>query len=171
VFREIGERISSFLRLCGRPEITGGVAKRGADAYRPLGFDLADVLRLPVRTRSYINVMLLVVLALRSLLPAGYMVQAAPEGAFEIVICTSAGLQLATLDLDDTGPSPKPSHADGTLCPFASGGTAALADAAPQSLASEAQYAAVTYTLAAALFAETPKPGAASARGPPSTLI
>lgn len=124
-----------------------------------------------MRTRSYINVMLLLVLALRSLLPAGYMVQAAPEGAFEIVICTSAGLQLATLDLDDTGPSPKLNHTDSTLCPFASGGTAALADAAPQSLANEAEYAAVTYTLAAALFAETPKPGASSARGPPSALI
>lgn len=126
-----------------------------------------------MRTRSYINAILLVVLALRALLPAGYMVQAASasEGTLDIVICTSAGLKLMTVDADGTAPAPKPQHVDSGLCPFASGGAAALAEAAPQSLASEAEYAAVTYTLAAALFAETPKPGATSARGPPSTLI
>lgn len=126
-----------------------------------------------MRLRPYITVLLLAVLALRSLLPAGYMVQAgeASEGALEIVICTSTGLKHVSVSEDGTAPPPKPQHIDDGLCPFASGGAAALAQAAPHSLASEAEYAALTYTLAAALFAETPKPGAVSARGPPSALI
>lgn len=126
-----------------------------------------------MRTHSYITVLLLAVLALRSLLPAGYMVQAAEasEGALDIVICTSAGQKLVALGDDGAIPPSKPQHVDNGLCPFASGAAAALAEAAPHGLASEAEYAAVTYTLAAALFAETPKPGAVSARGPPSALI
>lgn len=125
-------------------------------------------------TRARITVVLVVVLALRSLLPAGFMVQAATasEGAFEIVICTSAGLQVMTVGDDGTPvPPSKPQHVDSGLCPFSGGGAAALAEAQPQSLTAEAEFAAVTYTLAAALFAETPKPGATSARGPPSSLI
>ncbi len=124
--------------------------------------------------RPYIILLLLAVLALRILLPVGYMVQAAEAadaGAFEIVICTSTGLKHVTVDEDGKAPQPKSQSVDNGLCPFASGGAAAFADAAPYSLSSEAEYAAVTYTLAAALFAETPKPGATSARGPPSALI
>jgi hypothetical protein len=127
-----------------------------------------------VRTRATITLFLLAVLALRSLLPHGYMVQAADAaavGAFEIVICTSAGQKLLTVGEDGTGSPQKPQHVEDGLCPFASAGAAALAAAEPQSLAGEAEYAAVTYTLAVALFAETPKPGATSARGPPRPLI
>ncbi len=120
--------------------------------------------------RAVVNIILLAVLALRSLLPAGYMVQAAEaSGAFEIVICTGAGTKLMTVDADGTSVPSKPQHVDNGLCPFASAGTAALAAAEPNNLVGEAEYAAVTYTLAVALFAETPKPGAASARGPPSS--
>ncbi len=126
-----------------------------------------------MRTRAIVTVFLLFVLAVRSLLPHGYMVQAADasEGVFEIVICTSTGLQLLSVGDDGTAPPQKPQHVENGLCPFAAAGAAALAAAAPASLASEAEYAAVTYTLAVALFSETPKPGATSARGPPSQLI
>lgn len=125
-----------------------------------------------MRTRAAVNIILLAVLALRSLLPAGYMVQAAEaSGAFEIVICTSAGLKLMTVGDDGTAPLPKPQHVDTGLCPFAAAGAAALAAAASGRLVREAEYAAVTYTLAAALFAESPKPGAASARGPPASAL
>lgn len=127
-----------------------------------------------MRTRATLTVFLLAVLALRSLLPHGYMVQAADaasNGAFEIVICTSTGQTLLSLGEDGTGAPQKPQHVEDGLCPFASAGAAALAAAAPQSLAREAEYAAVIYTLAVALFSETPKPGATSARGPPSPLI
>ena len=72
----------------------------------------------------------------------------------------------------DGKPAPsKPQHVDNGLCPFAASGAAALAAAEPKPLVGEAKYAAVTYTMAVALFAETPKPGAASARGPPSSAL
>lgn len=126
-----------------------------------------------MRTHANITVFLLAVLVLRSLLPHGYMVQAADAasgGKFEIVICTSDGLRLLSVNEDGTGAPQKPQHVENGICPFASAGAAALASAAPQSLAREAEYAAITYALAVALFAETPKPGATSARGPPLQL-
>ncbi len=124
--------------------------------------------------RAAVNIIVLLVLALRSLLPAGYMVQAsdAAAGAFEIVICTSSGTQLVTVGEDGKPvPASKSQHLEKGLCAFAAAGAVALNEEAPRSLASEAEFAAVTYTLAAAQFAETPKPGASSARGPPSRLI
>jgi hypothetical protein len=125
-----------------------------------------------VPTRAAITVLLLAVLALRSLLPAGFMVQAAEApGTLEIVICTSSGTKLISVDADGTSAPSKPQHVDNGLCPFASAGAAALAAAEPKSLAGEIEYAAVTYALAVALFAETPKPGATSARGPPSSAL
>lgn len=121
-----------------------------------------------------VTFVLLAVLALRSLLPVGYMVQAAhaADGAFfGIVICTSAGTKLLTVDADGKPAPAKPQHVDNGVCPFAASSAAALAAAEPQPLVGEARYAAVTYTMAVALFAETPKPGAASARGPPSSTL
>ncbi|MGE0023726.1 MAG: DUF2946 family protein, partial [Hyphomicrobium sp.] len=105
--------------------------------------------------------------------PVGYMVQPshASEGLLEIVICTSNGTKLMTVDADGKPVPAKQHHVDNGLCPFAAAGAVALAAAEPKSLAGEAEHAAVTYTLAAAQFAETPKPGATSARGPPSALI
>lgn len=127
---------------------------------------------MPIRTA--VNIIVLLVLALRSLLPAGYMVQAsdATAGSFEIVICTGSGTQLMTVGEDGTPlPASKSQHLEKGLCAFAAAGAVALNSEAPHSLASEVEFAAVSYTLAAALFAETPKPGATSARGPPSELI
>jgi hypothetical protein len=123
--------------------------------------------------RAAVTIILLAVLALRSLLPAGYMVQAADasKGSFEIVICTSTGQKLMTVDADGSSVPSKPQHVDNGLCPFAAAGAAALAAAEPKSLVGEAEYAAVTYTLAVAQFAETPKPGAISARGPPASAL
>jgi hypothetical protein len=126
-----------------------------------------------VPTRAVVNIVLLAVLALRSLLPTGFMVQASHDGnlPFEVVICTSSGMKLVTMD-DEGKPAPsKPQHVDNGLCPFAASGAAAVAAAEDRSLARTVTYAAVTYTLAAALFAETPKPGATSARGPPASAL
>lgn len=124
-------------------------------------------------TRKHINVVLLLVLALRALLPTGFMLQPAHagDGSFEIVICTSAGQQVMTVDADGAPLPAKPHHAEHGLCAFAAAGAAALVTDAPQALVHTAVYAAATYTLAVALFDETPKPGATSARGPPSSLI
>lgn len=127
-----------------------------------------------MHTRAAITLVLLAVLALRSLLPVGYMVQAAHAAdgsSFEIVICTSSGTKLLTVDADGKPAPSKPQHVDNGLCPFAASGAAALAAAEPKTLVGEATYAAVTYTMAVALFAETPKPGATSARGPPSSAL
>ena len=75
-------------------------------------------------------------------------------------------------DADGTPAPSRTQSVDSGLCPFAAAGAAALAAADPRGLVGEAEYASVTYTLAVAVFAETPKPGAASARGhPPSALI
>ncbi len=121
--------------------------------------------------RAVATIVLLAMLALRSLLPAGYMVQAAAHsGALEMVICTSTGQKLISAETDGApAPSGTPSAEPG-LCPFAASGAAALAAAEPMPLVGEAEYAAVTYTLAVAAFAETPKPGATSARGPPPSV-
>lgn len=124
--------------------------------------------------RAAVTFVLLAVVALRSLLPVGYMVQAADaaDGSpFEIVICTSSGTQLLKVDPDGKPAPSKPQHVDNGLCPFAASGAVALASAEPKTLVGAAEYASVTYTLAVALFAETPRPGAASARGPPSSAL
>ena len=124
--------------------------------------------------RVHITALLLLVLCARSLLPAGFMVQAAhgSDRLFEVVICTSAGTTLVTLDDDGNPAAPAKSQSvDAGLCAFAAAGGAALVTEAVPSLDHQAIYSAATYTLVAALFAETPKPGATSARGPPSQLI
>lgn len=121
-----------------------------------------------------INLLLFLVVALRSLLPVGFMVQAADSaagGGLEIVICTSSGMKALSLDADLPAQPSKPQHLDHGLCPFSSAGTAALAEAGPQALVRAVEFAAVTYTLKVSQFAETPKPGAVSARGPPSLVI
>ena len=124
-------------------------------------------------TRAVVNIVLLAVLALRSLLPAGFMVQATHHGdlPFEVVICTSSGMKLVTLDDEGRKAPSKPQHVDNGLCLFAASGAAAVVSADDRSLARTVAYSAVTYTLAAALFAETPKPGATSARGPPASAL
>jgi hypothetical protein len=126
-----------------------------------------------VFSRKPITVILLLVLAMRALLPTGFMVQPANagDGSFEIVICTSAGQQVMKVDADGAPLPAKTHHTDHGLCAFAAAGAVAVAAEAPPALVRTAVYAAATYTLAVALFAETPKPGATSARGPPSSLI
>ena len=124
--------------------------------------------------RAAVTVILLLVLAVRSLLPAGFMLQAsdASAGSFEIVICTGSGTKL--MAVDETGapvhPASKGQHFDHGLCPYAGAGVAVSSDE-PTSLGVQVAYARVTYSLAVSQFAETPKKGAASARGPPSLLI
>lgn len=123
-------------------------------------------------TRAHITFFLVLVLAVRSLLPSGFMLQAdAGDGSFEIVICTSSGLKQITVDADGAPLPSKPQHVDHGLCAFAAAGAAAVISDPPPSLAGAVEHASTTYTLAVALFTETPKPGATSARGPPSSLI
>ncbi|HRN85261.1 MAG TPA: hypothetical protein PK857_10610 [Hyphomicrobium sp.] len=121
--------------------------------------------------RTPIAVFMLVALALRSLVPDGFMIAAAnaADGSFEIVICTSTGQTTMHVAADGTTPVEQ-QQGDPDLCPFAFSSVGDVAAATPD-LAGTVTYASLAYKLAAALYAETPKPGALSARGPPNLLI
>lgn len=124
-----------------------------------------------MRKRTPIAVFMLIALALRSLVPDGFMIAAAnaADGSFEIVICTSAGQKTMHVAADGTTPVDSQQN-EADPCPFAFSSVGDVAAAQPD-LAGTVAYASLTYKLAAALYAETPKPGAISARGPPSLLI
>lgn len=60
---------------------------------------------------------LVVALALRSLVPVGYMPVASADGGLAVVLCTAGGLRSVVLDAPrDPGPD---QHEVGPLCPFA----------------------------------------------------
>ena len=122
--------------------------------------------------RTPIAVFMLIALALRSLVPDGFMIAAAnaADGSFEIVICTSTGQKTMHVGPDGTTPVEQQQQGDPDLCPFAFSSVGDVATGHPD-LAGTVAYASLTYKLAAALYAETPKPGATSARGPPNLLI
>lgn len=109
---------------------------------------------------------MLVALALRSLVPGGFMIAPAiaGDGSVELVICTSTGQK--TIHLFDDGTEQQAPETVQDPCPFAFSGAIDIATDAPD-LAGTVTYAALTYKRTAALYAETPQPGATSARGPP----
>ena len=120
----------------------------------------------------YVNLLIVLGFAVRSFLPVGFMLAATPAhgGPVEIVICTGHGPQ--NLILDDQGvPQPaKPRIADNSTCPYAPVGAVAVNHETPHLLVHTVRYASVTYAIATEIFRATPKPGAQSARGPPSSL-
>lgn len=122
--------------------------------------------------RRWLSLILLVVFAARCLVPAGFMLEASStgDGTMTMVICTGQGAQMISVDADGKPIPPKPAHADNGICPYSASGTAALAAIEPIALEAQAFEAAVTYRLTAQIFRATPKPGATSARGPPSEL-
>jgi hypothetical protein len=109
--------------------------------------------------------------AVRSLLPVGFMLAAAPghAGSVSIVICTGHGPQSLALG-HDGAPLQKKSLSDNSICPYSSAGAIAIGSAAPQLLAHTVRYASITHRITSDIFHATPTPGAASARGPPATL-
>jgi len=123
--------------------------------------------------RRYLNLLIGLAFAVRSLLPVGFMLAASPDagGMPQIVICTGHGPQNWVLD-EKGVPHPSNSTADKkTTCPYAPAGAVGINQTAPQLLAQTVRYAAVWYAIATEIFRATPKPGAHSARGPPSLLI
>ena len=122
--------------------------------------------------RRYLNLLIGLVFAVRSLLPVGFMLAASPDhsGSLQIVICTGHGLQ--SLILDDKGvPEPaKSPMADKTTCPYAPVGAVAVEHDTPHLLSHTVRYASVAYAITSEIFRATPKPGAHFARGPPSSL-
>ena len=123
--------------------------------------------------RRWLSLILLVVFAARSFVPAGFMLEASStgDGTMTMVICTGQGTQMISVDADGKPIPPKPAHADTSICPYSASGTAALAAFEPLTLEAQAYEAAVTYRLTAQIYRATPKPGATSARGPPSKLV
>ncbi len=123
--------------------------------------------------RRYLNLLIGLAFAVRSLLPVGFMLTASPEagGALQIVICTGHGPQSWVLD-DKGVPHPAKTTADEkSTCPYAPVGAVAVDQASPQLLSHTVRYAAIEYAIATEIFRATPKPGAHSARGPPVSLI
>ncbi len=123
--------------------------------------------------RRYLYLLIGIVFAVRSLLPVGFMLAAAPDhgGGLQIVVCTGHGPQ--SLVVDEKGvPHPSKSSADDrTTCPYAPVGAVNVTHDAPQSLSHTVRYAAVAYAITTEIFRATPKPGAQSARGPPPSPI
>lgn len=123
--------------------------------------------------RLYLNMLIGLAFAVRSLLPVGFMLAASPDagGMPQIVICTGHGPQSWVLD-ENGVPHPAKSTADNkTTCPYAPVGSVAVNHDGPQLLAHTVRYASVVYTITTEIFRATPKPGAQSARGPPVSLI
>lgn len=123
--------------------------------------------------RRLLNVLALLALAVHSLLPAGFMLAAtqAGDGVVAIVICTGHGQQEITVDADGKQVPAKKQTGDAGVCAFAAAASAMLGDTSPPSLETQAHFAALSYSIAREVFRATPKPGANSARGPPSELI
>jgi len=123
--------------------------------------------------RRVFNLLIGLAFAVRSLLPVGFMLAATPghAGELQIVICTGHGL--ASVTLDDKGvpqPTKSPTSAK-DICPYAPVGAVAVDHATPHLLVRAVSYASLTYRITRERFQATPKPGAQSARGPPTLLI
>lgn len=120
----------------------------------------------------FLNLLIGFAFAVRSLLPVGFMLAATPghPGDIAIVICTGHGP--LNLVLDDKGvPRPAKTPTSGkNICPYAPVGAVAVNHATPHLLVRTVNYASLTYRATRERFRATPRPGAQSARGPPSVL-
>jgi len=119
--------------------------------------------------RRLVGIMLIVLFAARSLLPAGFMLQPATgDDLLHVVICTSSGAKAVTLDADGEPVPAKPADSQDGTCAFAAAVYAGLAGDTAPVVAVGLRYAAVVYATP-----KRPQPaannvGSASARGPPS---
>jgi hypothetical protein len=121
--------------------------------------------------RRYLSLLIGLAFVVRSLLPVGFMLAAtaADAGDLTIVICTGHG----PLTVDDTGvPLTKKAPVSAKdICPYAPVGAVAVDHDTPHLLTRTVSYASLTYRIAREIFRATPRPGAQSARGPPTALI
>jgi hypothetical protein len=113
--------------------------------------------------------LLVVALAMRALVPVGYMTSQAADGGLTVILCTATGLQRVILPSDEHGPSAPRAHGDST-CLFSLASGAALpppllwaAAEAPTTLVSFLPVAAALVNLPAIVRAQ-------SSRGPPARL-
>ena len=115
--------------------------------------------------RRYLNLLIGLAFAVRSLLPVGFMLAASPDadGMPQIVICTGHGPQNWVLDEKGVPHPAKTSPDNKNACPYATAGAVAADHDAPQLLVHTVRYAAVTYAITTQIFRATPKPGSDSA--------
>lgn len=120
-----------------------------------------------------VSLLLILLLAVRSLLPAGFMLQpsAAGDGTLAIVICTGHGPQTISLDPEGQPAKAPAQKSDVSICPFAAAGSTALIGAEDPLLATAVNYAGADFPLPAAPLLVKPHPRATSSRGPPTFLI
>jgi hypothetical protein len=115
--------------------------------------------------RQRIASLVLLALLVRALVPAGFMLapaQGDPSG-LSVVICSAQGPQAIVLDEDGNQSQPKASH---DVCPFAASVLPGFVSE-PTEVVAQVEFASVAYRLARLQFSATPRPSAASARGPP----
>lgn len=118
--------------------------------------------------RRSLQILLVLLFAVRSFVPAGFMLQASPvDGQMQVVICTASGAETISLDADGT-PVPNVPGSASESCPFAAASAIAFPVEAIPTLATDVHYASVVYRLTADLYRATPKPHDLSARGPPA---
>jgi hypothetical protein len=121
--------------------------------------------------RRIVATALIVLFALRSLLPAGVMLRFdTPDAPFDIVICTSNGAKVLANGAGDFGIPGEEDRSNADLCPFAMGGGLVGGRSAEPTIVAVVHAAAVQYRVAADLYRATPKPAGLSARGPPPAL-
>jgi hypothetical protein len=122
--------------------------------------------------RRYLNLLIGLAFAVRSLVPVGFMLAPSPDhsGSLQIVICTGHGPQSFVLDEKGVPQPVKSSSADKNTCPYAPVGAVTADNNTPHLLSHTVRYAAVAYAITSEIFRATPKPGAQSARGPPTSL-
>jgi hypothetical protein len=123
--------------------------------------------------RAWLKLLVGFAFAVRSLLPVGFMLAVPHQHAasVEIVICTGHG-PMSVAPENESAPAPTKAPAvDKDICPYSAAGTLALDQAAPHLLAHTVRYASISYRITTEIFHATPKPGAVSARGPPTRLI
>jgi hypothetical protein len=108
------------------------------------------------------------ILAARSLLPAGFMLQtsAAGDGTLSIVICSGHGPQAITLDSDGKPANPQPTKSDAGLCPYAASAAPVLCSEEPAA-AGPIRHENVDYPPPVELALAGWRTGVNSARGPP----
>jgi hypothetical protein len=112
--------------------------------------------------------LLIVSLAMRALVPVGYMAAQADDGGLTVQLCTATGMQEITLPSGEQGPEVPRAHGDGA-CLFALASGAALPvlpgapAAVPVTLVSFVRVASSLVHLPAIFRAQ-------SSRGPPTRL-
>lgn len=121
--------------------------------------------------RRYFSLLIGIAFVVRSLLPVGFMLAAttANAGDLAIVICTGHGP--LTVDEAGTPVQKKTPVSAKDICPYAPVGAATVDHDTPHLLVRAVSYASLTYRITREIFRETPRPGAQSARGPPTVLI